>query len=61
MLFAVFFPLVALIFFSFSLIFVSLIDMCLEMFLLKLILHGILCTSLTWVTVYFPILGDFLL
>ena len=29
------------------------------MFLLRLILHGILCTSWTWMTVLFPMLGKF--
>ena len=43
--------------FSLYLIFVSLINMCLGMFLLWFILYGTLCTSWTWVTISFPILG----
>ena len=46
--------------FSLNLIFVSLINMCLGMFLLGLILYGTLCTSWTWMTISFPMLGKFL-
>ena len=42
------FPLLLLIY-SMSLIFVSVINMCLSMFLLGFILYGTLCTSWTWV------------
>ena len=53
------FPLLLFIFFSLSLIFVSLIAMCLGIFLLGFILSGILCTSWTWVSISFPLLGNF--
>ena len=53
------FPLLLLIFFSLSLIFVSLIAMCLGIFLLGFILSGTLCTSWTWVSISFPLLGNF--
>ena len=52
------FPLLLLIF-SLSLIFVNLINMCLGMFLLGFILYETLCTSWTWVTVSFPMIGKF--
>ena len=42
-----------------SLIFVNLITMCLGMILFGFILPGTLCTSWTWVTVSFPMLGKF--
>uniref|UniRef100_A0A8C6F1F1 Uncharacterized protein n=1 Tax=Monodon monoceros TaxID=40151 RepID=A0A8C6F1F1_MONMO len=45
--------------FSLSLIFVSLITMCLGVFLLGFILPGTLCTSWTWVSISFPMLGKF--
>ena len=45
--------------FSLSLIFVSLIAVCLSMFHLGFILPGTLCASWTWVTVSFPMLGKF--
>ena len=41
------------------LIFVSLINMCLGVFLLGFILYGTLCTSWTWVTISFLILVKF--
>ena len=42
---------------SLCLVFVSLISMCLDMFLLGFILYGTVCTSWTWVTTFFLILG----
>ena len=45
--------------FSLSLIFASLIIMCLGVFLLGFILYGTHCTSWTWVAISFPILGKF--
>ena len=39
--------------------FVSLISMCLGMFLLGFILYGILCVSWTWLTISFSMLGKF--
>ena len=54
------FSLIAFNNFSLSLIFVNLITMCLGMFLLRFILPGTLCTSWTWVAIYFPMLGKFL-
>ena len=42
-----------------SLIFVSLITMCLCVFLLGFILPGTLCASWTWLTIYFPMLRKF--
>ena len=53
------FPLMLLIFFSLNLTFVSLINMCLGMFLLRFIVYGTLCASWTWVAIYFPMLGKF--
>ena len=44
---------------SLSLIFVSLIIVCLGVFLLGFILPGTLCTSWTWLTISFPLLGKF--
>ena len=41
---------------SLSLIFVSLITMCLSVFLFEFILHGTLCF---WLTIPFPMLGKF--
>ena len=46
--------------FSLNLIFVSLINMCLGVFLLGFILYGTLCTSWTWVAISFPMLRKFL-
>ena len=43
----------------FSLIFVDLINMRLGVFLLGFILYGTLCTSWTWVTISFLMLGKF--
>ena len=45
--------------FSLSLIFASLITMCLGVFLLGFILYGTRCTSWTWVAISFPMLGKF--
>ena len=53
------FSLVAFHILSLSLIFVSLITMCLGVFLLGFILAGSLCASWTWLTISFPIWGDF--
>ena len=47
-------------FFILSLIFVSLITMCLDVFLLGFILPGILYASQTWLTVSSLMLGKFL-
>ena len=58
MLFVVFF-LVAFNILSLSLIFVSVITVCLTMFLLGFILPGILCASWTWLSISFPMLGKF--
>ena len=44
---------------SLCLVFVSLISMCLGMFLLGFILYGTLCTSWTWLTISFSMLGRF--
>ena len=44
---------------SLCLVFVSLISMCFGMFLLGFILYGTLCTSWTWLTVSFSVLGKF--
>ena len=41
------------------LVFVSLISMCLGMFLLGFILYGALCASWTSLTIYFSMLGKF--
>ena len=43
---------------SLCLIFVSLINMCLGMFLLGFILYGTLWPSWTWVAIFFPTLGN---
>ena len=53
------FSLVAFNILSLSLIFVSLITMCLCVFLLGFILPGTLCASWTWLTIYFPMLRKF--
>ena len=45
--------------FSLSLIFVNLITMCLGMFFLGFILPGTLCSSWTWVAIFFPMLWKF--
>ena len=52
-------PLLLLIFFSLCLVFVSLISMCLGMFLLEFILYGTLCASWTWPTISFSRLTKF--
>ena len=44
---------------SLCLVFVSLISMCLGMFLLGFILYGTLCASCTWLTISFSMLGKF--
>ena len=41
------------------LVFVSLISMCLDMFLLEFILYGTLCASWTWLTISFSTLEEF--
>ena len=41
------------------LVFVSLISMCLGVFLLGFILYGTLCASWTWLTISFSMLGKF--
>ena len=54
-----FFPLVAFNNLSLSLIFVTLITVCLGMFFLGFILTGPLSVSQTWLTISFPLLGMF--
>ena len=44
---------------SLCLVFVSLISMCLGMFLLGFMLYGTLCTSLIWLNIFFPMLEKF--
>ena len=44
---------------SWSLIFVSLMTVCLRVFLLEFILPGTLCASWIWLTVFVPTLGKF--
>ena len=56
----VIFPLLLLMFYLWSLIFVSLITMCLDVLLLGFILPRTLCASWTWLTVSFPMFGKFL-
>ena len=53
------FSLVAFNTLSLSLTFVSLITMCLGVFLLGFILPGTLCASWTWLTISFPMFGKF--
>ena len=53
------FSLVAFKIFSVTLVFVRLVTMYLNVFLLELILHGILCASWVWMTVFFPMLRKF--
>ena len=53
------FSLAAFYIFSLNLIFVSLNNMCLGVFLLEFILFGTLCASWTWVTISFPMLRKF--
>ena len=53
------FSLVAFTILSLYLIFVSLITICLRVFLLGFILPGTLCASQTWLTISFPMLGTF--
>ena len=59
--FFVVFPLLLLIFFFLfvCLVFVSLISMCLGLILLGFVLYGTLCTSWTWLTISFSMLGKF--
>ena len=45
--------------YSLCLVFVSLISMCLGVFLLSFILYGTLCASWTWLTISFSMLGKF--
>ena len=44
---------------SLCLVFVTLISMCLGMFLLRFILYGTLCASCPWLTIPFPCWGSF--
>ena len=44
---------------SLCLIFVSLSNICLGMFLLGFIMYGTLCTSWSWLTISFPMLEEF--
>jgi len=44
---------------SLCLVFVSLISMCLGMFLLGFMLYGTLCASWTWLAISFSMLGKF--
>ena len=53
------FPSLILIFFLY-LIFISLIDMCINIFLLGFFLYGTLCASWTWVAISFLMLVKFL-
>ena len=52
-------PLAAFNILSLCLVFVSLISMCLDAFLLGFILYGTLCASWTWLTISFSMLGKF--
>ena len=54
----VIFPLLLLIFYL-SLIFASLITVCLSVFLLGFCWPETLCASWTWLTIFFPMLGKF--
>ena len=54
-----FFPCCFKYFVSVLLIFVSLITVCLGVFLLGLILPGTFCASWTWLTISFPMFGKF--
>ena len=53
------FSLVAFHILSFCLVFVSLISMCLGVFLHGFTMYGTLGASWTWLTIFFPILGKF--
>ena len=53
------FSLAALNIFSLYLIFDSLINMCVSMFVFGFILYCTLCASWTWLTISFPMLGKF--
>ena len=55
------FSLAAFNIFCLYLIFDSLINMCLGVFLFGFILYGTLCASWTWLTISFPMLGKFLI
>ena len=59
MLLVAFFFLLLVFFLCVLLVFVSLISVCLGMFLLGFILYGILCASWTWLTISFSMLGKF--
>ena len=54
------FPLLLLVFFGVCLIFVSLISMCLGVFLLGFILYVTLWASWTWVAISFPMFRNIL-
>jgi len=51
------FSLAAFNIFSWCLVFVSLVSMCLDVFLLGLIQYGTLCASWNWLTISFSMLG----
>ena len=53
------FSLVAFNILSLSLIFVIFFTMCLDVFLLVVLLPGTICASWTWLTISFPLLGSF--
>jgi len=53
------FSLTALNILCLCLVFISLINMCLGMFLLGFILYGTLCASWTWLAISFSMLGKF--
>ena len=53
------FSLAAFNIFSLCLVFVSLISVCLDVFLCEFILYGVLCASWTWLTISFSMLGKF--
>jgi len=44
---------------SLSLFFVIFVSMCLDVFLLVVLLPGTICASWTWLTISFPLLGKF--
>jgi len=57
--FVTYFSLAALNIVSLCLVFISLISMCLGVFLFGFILYGTLCASWTWLTISFSFLGKF--